>query len=156
PRLAEGYKIPAAFAGAARLTEGRALLDEFLAGYCGSEWHFVDPNDTVPKSRMCDLYEDLWLAWGALALGRGDIAAGIMSFVQRFVDPGTGGVRSGTGLTSTPKTIVDLRSTALAGIVWTMSGRLDMAATAARFCENVYADQPNTSLGFALVRSTED
>ncbi len=150
PALLPHYKTPMALAAAGFLDEARASLSWITERYVGPDWHARDPQDAAAASRQCDLYEDLWLAWGAQKIGMLRESHGIYSRCRDLQDPATGGVRSRIGPDSA--NFYDLRSTALTGLVGLIVGDEQAVAGAVEFTLRLIADQPDQSQGFFLVR----
>lgn len=116
--LAAYYKLPTALARMNRLAEGNKILDWTITHYQDERGHFNYGDMGKSGSRYCDLYEDLWLTWGAQMLGRLDCMRKTFSFALTYFDPGQGGFRSSIStINNPPSEILDLRSTALGGIV---------------------------------------
>ncbi len=153
--LAAYYKLPAALARMNRIAQGNKILDWTSAHYQDARGHFNCKIIGQPGSRYCDLYEDLWLAWGAQMLGRRDYVEKIFSFASTYFDPGQGGFRSSVSATGnvTFSEILDLRSTALGGIVALYVGRKDIAYRTADFVLQMLSEQLNPHREFFLLRN---
>ena len=147
------YKLPLALALAAQHEDGRRILGLATQKFRTTEGHFVD-RDPGRRLRYCDLYEDLWLSWGALALGESSSARRTFSYVERFFDRRSGGLSS-TVDTPPGKRLFDLRSTALGGLVALELGDADIAQRAAQFTAHLLLDQPLDPTGFYLVRDAD-
>jgi hypothetical protein len=117
------------------------------------EGHFVDTQAGVTLNRYCDLYEDLWIAWGAARLGRFEVSLAVFRFCSRFFAEEYGGFRSTTKAAPPIDTsLYDLRSTALAGLVALALGAPEVAAAAGRFAMVIMDLQPNPLDEFFLAR----
>jgi hypothetical protein len=144
------YKSPMALATCGYPDEARATLSWIAQRYSGPDWHTRDPQDTAAAARQCDLYENLWLAWGAHQAGMPREARGLYGRCRDLQDPVTGGVRSRVGTAAAD--FYDLRSTALAGLVGLSLGDEQAVSGAAGFTLRLIAEQPDPSQGFFLVR----
>ena len=126
------YKSPCAFALSGLLPEGRAVLRWLTDEYIGTGWRFQATAQDERYERYCDLYRDLWIAWGAHILGEGDLARSIFADLTQFQHRLVGGFcssvsRSGKDL------VLDIRSSALGGFVALLLGQADVAENAATF-----------------------
>lgn len=101
---------------------------------------------------MCDLYEDLWLGWGAHLLGLTDDAKRIYSFVLRYQDESTGGFLSQLAESEVGHFLVDLRSTSLSGILALSLGDHTAGRAAAEFVKSHLTAQPAPNDSFYLAR----
>lgn len=114
--------------------------------------HFHDPADSGAKSRFCDLYEDLWIAWGATRLHQQEIARATLDFCVRHLSDRHGGVSSIVGTVSRRSpSFYDLRSTALTGITALAQDRTDIAKACALFVTQLIQAQAAESPQFFLV-----
>jgi len=95
------------------------------------------------------LYEDLWLAWGALRLGDQTSARRTLDFAQQHRDPESGGFQD--CVTAEAAKLYDLRSTALGGLVSLDFGDLEIANAAAQFVVDLLAAQPKVLDEYYLV-----
>lgn len=144
------YKTPMSLATCGYPDQARAVISWITERYTGSDWHTRDPQDTAAALRQCDVYENLWLAWGAQKAGMAREARGFYGRCRDLQDPVTGGVRSRVG--AAPVDFYDLRSTALTGLVGLSIGDARAVSDAAEFTLRLIADQPAISEGFFLVR----
>lgn len=149
--LAAYYKTPLALAQAERSQEGAAALDWLLAHYRGADGHI---HDASPPARYCDLYEQLWVAWGAHALAQDAMARSTLRYALRFFDPRSGGF-AGSVAKGALQRRQDVRSTALGGLVSLATGRQDVAERAASFLLDTLALQPSPATRFFLVREPQ-
>lgn len=151
--LAAHYKSPLLFAETDMAAEGNLTLDWIINHYMTKDGHFEETASGAAVSRFCDLYEDLWMAWGAARLGRSEVSRTTFDFCSNFFDTSFGGFRS--TLKTTPAIgadIYDLRSTALAGLVAITMGELDVAVAAGKFAVALMDLQPDVGDKFLLVR----
>jgi hypothetical protein len=154
-QLRTHYKVPAAMAQIGRSDLGLAVIDSLVGRYQRFDGHFSDESHNPEQSRYCDLYEDLWLAWGAHLLGSRGVAESTFAFALGLQDVKCGGFRSSAGraLCGAPPYFADLRSTCLAGIVALAMGIDEVANSAAKFAKMLLADQPKLPSELLLVRS---
>jgi len=114
----------------------------------------VDPQPHLRPPRYADLYETLWVSWGATRLG--DIISDnyALAYAGRFFDREDGGFYSSiaTGGRAREK---DLRSTALGGIALAVAGDFDRAAVAGEFVIDLLAMQSNPERAFFFVRQDD-
>ncbi len=145
------YKSPLAFTEANKRDEGQKILDWIEWKYLTAEGHFHDPNPSEMSDRYCDLYQDLWILWGAYRLHQRTLVDKIRKFILRFFDKNSGGFQS--NILDNPLTApLELRSTAFSGIVCLMIGDVEIAQAAGDFVINMLDLQPDLSLGFFIVR----
>lgn len=155
--LASHYKSPLLFAEANLAAEGREILTWIANNYMTEAGHFNDPADSTAKSRFYDLYEDLWIAWGASRLHRDDIANTILAFCLRYFHEENGGFRSTVAsIASETVALYDLRSTALGGIAALAQNQIDIAKACALFTMKLIWDQQDDSGQFFLVRDKQN
>jgi hypothetical protein len=136
--------------------EGNLTLNWIINHYMTKAGHFEETASGAAVSRFCDLYEDLWIAWGAARLGRSEVSRTIFGFCSNFFDTRFGGFRS--TLKTVPvigAEIYDLRSTALAGLVALTMGELDIAVAAGKFTAALMDLQPDVREEFLLVRDEQ-
>ena len=145
------YKAPVALAEAGWKREANLIMNWIIASYASGDGYYKDVA-TVPQStRRADLYQTLWIAWGANILERHEIANEALAYAIRYLDPTDGGFYSlTTGDYGAQGK--DLRSTALAGLVSAVMGRMDYAVAAASFVISLLNSQPQLeSQSFFLV-----
>jgi hypothetical protein len=143
------YKTPMAFAEVGKIADGRDLLHFVVDNYLTDNGHFQGAL-SQSSQRQCDLYQDLWLAWGAYRLQDFSVAEKCMGFILRFTDKSNGGLRSNIAADS-KNVCWDLRSTALGGIVSLSMSHLRVAERAGNFVIRILELQPNFEEGFYLV-----
>ncbi|WP_141579459.1 hypothetical protein [Actinomadura sp. WMMA1423] len=148
--LAACYKLPLLFGELGLLDEGRAALARLRAQFTREDGHTVDERDASARARWCDLYEDLWVAWGANRLALSDEAAVSYQFCLRHLNPKIRGFASRVAGTPHGEGIYDLRATALAGLVALDIGDAETARTAGTFTLRLLEDQPEPDRGFYL------
>jgi hypothetical protein len=152
--LSAHYKSPLLFAQCNLSATGNEILEWTVDNYMTSAGHFQETGGTTSAvRRYCDLYEDLWLAWGASRLQQARVANEIFDFCLKFLDDKHGGFRSliqDAGLGE--PTPYDLRSTALAGIAALAAGKEQVAREAGRFTIALLEMQPENASEFFLVR----
>ena len=145
------YKTPLSLAEAGREEEANHVINWITRNYARDDGYYQDAA-AAQTPRRADLYETLWIAWGAAVLERSDIANGALAFALRHLDPADGGLYSSAAGNARAQG-KDLRSTALGGLVSTVMGRMDAAAAAAAFVMSLLRLQPRLESGhFFLVR----
>lgn len=136
------YKMPAIFAYGGRRRLALATLARFEDKFLEGERFLLDED---PVARPWAAYLAGWLAWGAGALGRFDIAARVMTSVGDRQSADHGGYRHETdsGL------VVDTERTSSAamGCVW--AGQLAAAERAAGFMAHALEAQPEEGTFYA-------
>lgn len=149
--LAAYYKAPLTLAEVGKKSEADLILNWIMEKYTrGDGAYRQEPGGSEP-TRASDLYETLWIAWGANKLQRTEISTAALEYALRFFDPADGGFYSYTG-TDYRLRGKDLRSTALGGLVSALLGRMDCAAAAAGFVISLLNSQPRLETGsFFLV-----
>jgi len=147
--LTAHYKSPLAFGLLGRHREGERVLGLIGSRFQATSGHLVD---TSPGSRRrCDLYEDLWVTWGAKILGEHDVALRVFSYVSGFFDHRNGGLSSTVSDLESER-VFDLRSTALGGLVAIEMGAFHLARAAADFTAHLLLDQQACRDAVFLVR----
>ena len=147
------YKAPMALAKVGRLIEGQNLLHRIMDRYLTDDGHFQETTVNSFSQRHCDLYQDLWLIWGAYYLGEFSVAQRCMAFVLRFFDEVNGGFRSSI-TTDYSNMSWELRSTALGGIGNLSMKNLGVAEMAGDFVIRMLDLQPDLFKGFYLGQDT--
>ncbi len=150
--LVSHYKSPLLLAEGGLVAEGTEVLSWLVTNYMTDANHFYDKEDRAARGRYCDLYEDLWIAWGASRLSSDDLARSIFGFCLCFFDEDHGGFASRVAhLASDQSQLYDLRSTSLAGVVALELEELDAATAAARWVTDLIQGQKDDA-GFFMVR----
>lgn len=145
------YKVPMSFASVGMITEGQHLLHYIVDNYLTNDGHFQEEIVKLYSHRYCDLYQDLWLAWGAYKLNEFNVAQKCMAFVLRFFSEANGGFFSRIAAES-PNTTYELRSTALGGIVNLDMKNVCIAEKTGDFVIKILDLQPDISKGFYLAQ----
>jgi len=109
--------------------------------YTQGDGYYQSITGITRLTRKADLYETLWIAWGATILERTEIANGALAYALRYFDPTDGGFYS-SAASDYHTHGKDLRSTALGGLVSAIVGRMDSAAAAASFVISLLNSQP--------------
>jgi len=144
------YKSPLAFAETNHVLQGQKVIQWIVEKYRTPAGHFYDSLNDISFQRHCDLYQDLWIIWGAWRLGQFGIAQTGLDFVLRFFDKTSGGFQSSiTDDISTARR--ELRSTALGGLVSLITGNIEVAKAAGEFLAKIIDMQPGPTLGFFLM-----
>ncbi|MBB3753782.1 hypothetical protein FHT44_006304 [Mycolicibacterium sp. BK634] len=130
------YKLPAAMCYAGRRDVAYRTLEQFAARFMSSGTLDLSAD---PAAEAWTPYIGGWAATGAGLLGRFDLAKAMMSTVETFRDPATGGYLlrppGGTAVMD-----VELTGAALMGSVWTYD--FDTASGASRFLQTLLQKQP--------------
>ena len=147
------YKTPTALALGGKPALAQAMLDYLDRTFADSRGHFfrIRGDQDQAAGRGCDLYEDMWLAWGALEAGREEMGLRTLSLADASVDWSDGGVASCTGAADDGSK--DLRSTAISGFVSLKYGRTRNSLASAQFLVKHLELQDNPEKQFFLVRT---
>jgi hypothetical protein len=132
------YKSPLAFAEGGLDHQGNLALRWIDRNLLTKEGHLG--HNAGPSGRYCDLYEDLWLAWGAFRLSEFGLVDRVWEFALRFFDQRCGAFRS--TISSSDPAWYDLRSTSLGGLVALTLRQVDVARAAGHFVLNLLDMQP--------------
>ena len=152
--LVSHYKSPLLLAEAGFAADGQTVLGWLVENYMTKSGHFHDPADAAAKSRFCDLYEDLWIAWGAARLHDEETARVTFDFCVSFLSDRHGGVSSNVSMAAGRcAQLYDLRSTALTGITALAQHRTDVAKACALFVTQLIQAQAAESSQFFIVRN---
>ncbi|KAA5835077.1 beta-L-arabinofuranosidase domain-containing protein [Saccharopolyspora hirsuta] len=129
-----------------------------VADYVGS---LLQADGDIPQPReerffldVHYLYANGYLTIGAHILGRFDLSAKLMSFVETMQNPVTGGFRShGPGVPGDGR--CDSVSTSISGLAALYTGRLAVAKSAAEFVHALWKNQPDPDTAFHAVTDSE-
>ena len=91
------------------------------------------------------IYPHAWLLWGAIELGRSEVASALSAFLKRQYNDSTGGFRADAAGTE------EIMTTSLAGLAMLRAGQTDLARGAGAWLERVLAAQPNLQRGLLHV-----
>ena len=153
PRLAEAaYKAPLALALTNRSEAGRTVA--ITVSTNRSKQGLLSQAAPRETDRGTDIYEDLWFLWGASALGLFDLRGEIWSSLESYRDEGSGGWRR-RQLEPEVRGNLELRTTALAGIVALALGESDVAEAAGAFVRRLAAQQ-DRMMSEGLVMLTDE
>ncbi|MGD0728128.1 MAG: hypothetical protein ABSB63_21585 [Spirochaetia bacterium] len=133
------YKVPRGLAITGHLDEADRLLDWARREIFTSEGDFKAQRAGFHQAHYT--YSSCWFVWAAQTIGRFDMSYPGMDYLQRFRHPGTGGYCSeatyGSGNNEQ-----DLLSTAFTSFVGLYFGRVKEAKAAARWIDDLLAQQP--------------
>lgn len=138
------YKGPCAFQFSGHHAEALRLLDYVAARY-------LQPNGDldgsgVPWYDRFRIYPHAWLTWGAIALGRHEIAQQLSSFLLSRHNPDSGGFLADDQGTE------EIMTTSMAALACLLAGHRDAARGAARWLEQTMREQPDLTRGLLHVR----
>ncbi|MFN7938742.1 MAG: hypothetical protein U0R19_35760 [Bryobacteraceae bacterium] len=138
------YKSPAALCFSGHTAEAHRVLD-----YAASR--FLQPNGDLDGAGVAwydrfRIYPHAWLTWGAVELGRTDIAAKLSAFLKTRHNPASGGFLADNDGTE------EIMTTSMAALACLRAGHIDTAASAARWLKDTFTMQPDLTRGLFHVR----
>lgn len=138
------YKSPAALCFSGHTAEAHRVLDYVAT-------RFLQPNGDLDGTGVgwydrFRIYPHAWLTWGAVELGRHDIAKQLAAFLQTRHNPETGGFRADDEGTE------EIMTTSMAALASLRAGHIDTARHAARWLKDTFAMQPDLTRGLYHVR----
>lgn len=137
------YKVPCALAFAGHRDEAARLL-EFTAR------RFLLPGGDLDGAGVAwyerfRIYPHSWLLWGAVELGRPQIAGALAGFLETRWNRSSGGFRADAEGTE------EIMTTSLAGLALLRAGRVETARGAGTWLERVLDAQPDLRRGLLHV-----
>ncbi len=144
PSLAGYYKGPCALAWSGHRDDARRML-RF------AESRFLLPDGDldgagVPWLAQFRIYPHAWLACGAIELGCTETAAALVSYLERWWNPESGGFRARTDGTE------EIMTTSMAGLACLRFGRLEIARSVAGWLSRMMEQQPDLRRGLYYAR----
>ncbi|MBS1825428.1 MAG: hypothetical protein JST93_08920 [Acidobacteria bacterium] len=138
------YKSPAALCFSGHPAEAHRVLD-YVAG------RFLQANGDLDGTGVgwydrFRIYPHAWLTWGAVELGRTDLAAKLAAFLQTRHNAETGGFLADDEGTE------EIMTTSMAGLACLRAGHMETARGAARWLKDTFAMQPDLTRGLLHVR----
>ncbi len=137
------YKGPCALAFTGYRAEAGRLID-FAARRFLTSGGDLDGSGVAWYDRF-RIYPHAWLLWGAVELGRSEMAAALSGFLERQYNAATGGFRADAAGTE------EIMTTSLAGLAMLRAGRKDLARGAGEWLERVLGAQPDLRRGLLHV-----
>jgi hypothetical protein len=139
PPLTAYYKTPYAFLASGHPVEAERVLD-FI------RLRFLQPDGDldgsgVPWYGQFRIYPHAWIASGALARGRFDIARPLIRFIKARQDPATG------GFAADEQGSQEIMTGSVAALACLWSGDLDAALAAAGWLKRMFEAQPDLRRG---------
>jgi hypothetical protein len=139
---AQHYKLIYVFAYADRRALALRVLEHMERVHLADDGGYRDPSLNGPGSAF--LYQSGWLAWGAAALGRFDVARRVARQAMSQQDEGWGGFWNDTELGR----VQWLLNSSSAGAGCAAAGELEAARHSARHLERLLTRQPAPDEGF--------
>lgn len=137
------YKGPCALAFAGHRDAAERLIDFAAKRFMKADGDLDGSGvDWYDRFRI---YPHAWLLWGAIELGRSEMASALSGFLERQYNASTGGFRADATGTE------EIMTTSLAGLAMLRTGRTDIGRGAADWLERVLEAQPDLRRGLLHV-----